>query len=144
MTTENSDINKILSATGEAVSQITDLMSSVDEKRINTIPYEDSWTAPQLLRHVTKSINGMAKALQMNAKPAERDPGERIEELKKVFLDFSKKMKSPEFIVPEDGTYEKQPTIDGLNKSFNQFKDNVNSANQMILLKDFLLDLLPN
>ena len=67
-------------------------MLSVDENRINTIPYEGSWAAPQLLRHVTKSITGMAKAMHMDAKPAERDPGERIEEIKKIFLDFSKKL----------------------------------------------------
>ena len=129
MVTETFNKNEILEATAEAVSQLIDLMSTIDENKINTIPYEDSWTASQLLRHVTKSINGMAKAMQMNAKPAERDPGERIEDLKKVFLDFSKKLKSPEFIVPEEGTYEKQHTIDDLNKSFNQFKDNANSAN---------------
>jgi len=129
MTTETKDKNEILASTAEAVSQLTDLMQSVDEKKINTVPYEDSWTAPQLLRHVTKSIDGMAKTMLMNAKPAERDPGERIEELKKVFLDFSKKMKSPEFIVPEEGTYEKQPAIDDLNRSFNQFRENANTAN---------------
>ena len=71
----------------------------------------------------------MAKAMLMDAKPAERDPGERIEELKKVFLDFSKKLNSPDFIVPEEGTYERQPTIEKLNESFNQFKLNANSAN---------------
>lgn len=128
METETINKNEILAETAEAVSQLIDLMSSVDERKINTIPYVDSWTAPQLLRHVTKSINGMAKAMLTNAKPAERDPGERIKELKKVFLDFSKKLKSPEFIVPEEGPYEKQPVIDDLNKSFIQFKDNANSA----------------
>lgn len=129
MTTETLDKNETLAATAGAVSQLAALMLSVDEKKVNTVPYENSWTAPQLLRHVTKSINGMAKAMQMDGKPAERDPGERIGELKKVFLDFSKKMNSPEFIVPEEGPYEKQPAIDGLDKSFNQFKENVNSTN---------------
>jgi phage-related protein len=51
---------------------------------------------------VVKSIDGMTKAMQMDAKPAERDPGERIEQLKQVFLDFSKKLKQPEFIIPEE------------------------------------------
>ena len=129
MATETLEKNEIFIATGDAVSQLIDLMLSVDENKINTIPYEGSWTAPQLLRHVTKSINGMAKAMHMDAKPAERDPGERIEELKKIFLDFSKKLKSPEFIVPEEGIYERQPAIDKLKKSFNQFKENANSAN---------------
>jgi len=129
MTTETFDTNEIISATSNAVSQITDLMSAVDEDKVNTIPYEGSWTAPQLLRHVTKSINGMAKAMHMDAKPAERNPGERIEELKKIFLDFSKKLTQPDFIVPEERIYEKQSSIEELNKSFNQFKEIAGSAN---------------
>jgi hypothetical protein len=71
----------------------------------------------------------MTRAMHMDAKPAERDPGERIEQLKKIFLDFSKKLTQPDFIVPEDQIYEKQSSIEELNKSFTQFKENVNSAN---------------
>jgi len=104
MATETSGTNEILSATANAISELTDLMLAVDEDKVNTIPYDDSWTAPQLLTHVTKSINGMAK-------------------------DFSNKLKSPDFIVPEEGPYERQPTIDKLNRAFNQFKENTNNAN---------------
>jgi hypothetical protein len=122
------DINEILSEITETVSELIELMSAIDKDKINTIPYEGSWTAPQLLTHVTKSINGMSRSLQMDAKPAERDPGERIELLKKIFLDFSKKLQSPEFIVPETGIYERQPTINKLNEAFNQFKEKANIA----------------
>jgi len=127
--------NEILSATSDAVSQLIDLMAAVDEDKINTIPYEGSWTAPQLLRHVTKSINGMTKAMHMDAKPAERNPGERIEELKKIFLDFSKKLTQPDFIVPEERIYEKQSSIEELNKSFNHFKESAGSVNLIDLVE---------
>ena len=129
MATETLDKNEVIAAIGSAVSELTALMSSVEDDKVNKIPYEGSWTAPQLLRHVTKSISGMAKAMPMDAKPANRNPGERIEELKTVFLNFSKKMHSPEFIVPEEKIYDKQTSIDDLNKSFNQFKENTNNAN---------------
>jgi len=129
MATGTLDTNQVLSATADAISELTDLMAAVDEDKVNTIPYEGSWTAPQLLRHVTKSINGMTKALRMDAKPAERNPGERIEELKKIFLDFSKKLIQPGFIVPEELIYEKQASIEELNKSFNRFKESAESAN---------------
>jgi hypothetical protein len=129
MATETFNTNKILSATSDAVSQLTDLMLAVDDDKVNTIPYEGSWTAPQLLRHVTKSINGMTKAMHMDAKPVERNPGERIEQLKKIFLDFSKKLTQPEFIVPEERIYEKQSSIEELNRSFTQFKESAKSTN---------------
>jgi phage-related protein len=129
MTTKTLDTNETLSATADVISELTDLMLAVDEDKINTIPYDGSWTAPQLLRHVTKSINGMTKAIHMDAKPAERDPGERIEELKKIFLNFSKKLTQPDFIVPEELIYEKQSSIEELNKSFNRFKESAVNAN---------------
>ena len=129
MTTKTLDTNETLSATADVISELTDLMLSVDEDKVNTIPYDGSWTAPQLLRHVTKSINGMTKAMHLDAKPAERNPGERIEELKKIFLNFSKKLTQPDFIVPEELIYEKQSSIEELNKSFNRFKESAVNAN---------------
>jgi phage-related protein len=129
MTTKTLDTNETLSATADVISELTDLMLSVEEAKVNTIPYDGSWTAPQLLRHVTKSINGMTKAMHMDAKPAERNPGERIEELKKIFLNFSKKLTQPDFIMPEELIYEKQSSIEELNKSFNRFKESAVNAN---------------
>ena len=78
MATEALNTSEILSATSDAISKLTNLMSTVDEGKVNTVPYEGSWTAPQLLRHVTKSINGMTKAMKMDAKPAKRNPSERF------------------------------------------------------------------
>ncbi len=138
MATGNLDTNKVTSATADAISELTDLMAAVNEDKVNTIPYEGSWTAPQLLRHVTKSINGMTKALHMEAKPAERNQGKRIEELKKVFLDFSIKLTQPEFIVPEEMIYKKQVSIEELNKSFNLFKESAESAKLYELVKCLL------
>ena len=121
--------NELLTEIDAAVSSLLGLISSLDENRINTVPYEESWTAGQLSRHVVKSTNAMAKAMRMKSKPAERDAGERIPELKKAFLDFSNKMQSPDFIVPEEGPYNKQTTIEELNKSFEQLKESTNNAN---------------
>jgi hypothetical protein len=127
-------VTQTISAISEAVSQLTNLMASVANDKVNTVPYDGSWTAPQLLRHVTKSISGMAQTMLMEGKPTDRDPGERIDELKTLFLDFSKKMNSPEFILPEDGPYEKQTAIDGLNTAFRQLEENAQKTtfNQVI------------
>jgi len=129
MITEQSTKDELFTAIDEVVSEMIGLASSLDENKLNSVPYEDSWTAGQLMRHVTKSTNGMAKALDMESKPAERDPGERIPQLRSAFLDFSTKMKSPDFIIPEDGPYEKQATIDEMNRRFALFKENAYKAN---------------
>jgi hypothetical protein len=134
-TGESSDTDKILSATSEAVSGLSELMAAVNEEKVNTVPYDGSWTAPQLLRHVAKSNNEMAKAVRMEAAPANRNPGERIDELKTVFLDFSKKLTQPDFLIPEEQFYEKQPAIAELNNSFSRFKENALNANLQDLVE---------
>ncbi len=50
MITETSGKNELLTAIEEEISQLLDLISSLDENKINTVPYEDSWTAGQLSR----------------------------------------------------------------------------------------------
>ncbi|MEP7166091.1 MAG: DinB family protein [Ferruginibacter sp.] len=129
MITETSTKDELFVAIDKSLSDMTGLVSSLDENEINTVPYKDSWTTGQLLRHVTKSTNGMAKAMIMESKPAGRAPGEKILHLQKAFLDFTTKMKSPDFIVPEEGPYGKQDSINEINRSFEQFKDNTDKAN---------------
>lgn len=139
MATEIVDKNEIVTATNNVVSQLIELISSLDENDINTVPYEGSWTAAQLLRHVSKSIKGMAKALLIDAKPADRDPGQRIEELKKIFLDSSNKFQSPEFIVPEEEVYKKQYAIAELNNAFKEFEENTKNINLSELIESPVL-----
>ncbi|MEP6617264.1 MAG: DinB family protein [Ginsengibacter sp.] len=133
--TPTTGTNNILTEIDQARSAMLELIVPLDENKINTVPYKDSWTAGQLFRHVSKSVDGMAKAMQMEATAAERDPGERIDDLKKNFLDFSKKMKSPDFIVPAPGPYQKETTIDELEKAFEQFKQSTDHANLSGLLE---------
>ncbi|MGG9970826.1 DinB family protein [Ferruginibacter sp. SUN002] len=129
MTQQTLNANKILLAVADAVAELSELMSAVNESKVNTIPYEGSWTAAQLLRHVTKSIDGMTMAMNKDATPAERDPEEKAAQLKKIFLDFSRKLTPPEFIIPEEGVYEKQTSINELNTSFDRFRESASDVN---------------
>lgn len=120
---------EIVAGIDKAISGMLEMMSRLDDKEVNIVPYKDSWTAGMLFRHVSKSLNAMSKAMRTGAKPAQRDPGEKIPELKKTFLDFSTKMKSPDFIVPEEGPYEKQAILEELKNSLTQLKESSANAN---------------
>ena len=71
----------------------------------------------------------MAGVMLKEYKPAERDPGEKIAGLKKTFLDLSTKFKSPDFIVPKDGPYEKQAVMQELKSAFEHLRNNSVKAN---------------
>src|SRR5689334_2840760 len=121
-----SDKAQLLLSIEETIQQLLDEMSVLNEDQVNQVPYKDSWTPAQLFRHIAKSNRGIAKAMEMPSKPTDRDPGERIEQLKNTFLDFSTKLQAPEFIIPEPGPYQKQAIIEELEASFEKLKRNVN------------------
>jgi len=103
-------INQLEAALGETVQ----LLATFNEQELNTVPFEGSWTAGQVGRHLFKSENGMDELLLAPMEKVDRQPDERAAELKKVFLDFDIKMKSPDFIVPEDKVYDKGELVQSL------------------------------
>ena len=65
----------------------------------------------------------------MEAKQAERNPGERVHQLKAMFLDFATKFQSPEFIRPTQDTYQKDTLIARLKRSNELLKEVANKVN---------------
>jgi len=135
MTISEKDTTDLLDQIDETVSELIELMSLLDEDDVNTIPYQDSWTAGQLFEHITKSTESLARAMQKEGTPTERDPGEHIDNLKRIFLDFSTKLKSPDFIVPLEGLYEKSVSIQKLGSSFQHLRDSARSADLTVVIK---------
>ena len=113
----------------DASSQLLNMIASLSEVALNTVPFHESWTAAQLASHVTKSNSSISLALNMEAKPAERDPAERVQELRRMFLDFTTKFQSPDFISPTQSTYEKDILISKLNRSVERLKEAASKVN---------------
>lgn len=106
----DSIINQLEAALGETVQ----LLSSFNQEELNKIPFEGSWTAAQVGQHLFLSENGIDELLLTPTEKVNRKPDEKAAQLKEMFLDFSTKMKSPEFIVPEDKTYNNDELIQSL------------------------------
>ncbi len=120
-------------------SGLLQLISSADSSTINMIPFKDSWSAAQVVAHITKSNKAIAQSLDMSGKDVVRDPAERTGELKKMFLNYDTKFKSPEFILPNQNSYQKEELIEDLKKSIGQFIAAGNAVNlsQIISLPAF-------
>ena len=129
MMIEELHTKELFTSLNNASSKLLTMITSLSEATLNTIPFKNSWTAAQLAAHVTKSNNSIAFALKMEAKPAERDPGERVQELKEMFLDFTTKFQSPDFILPTQDTYEKETLIAKLKRSTELLKEVANRVN---------------
>ena len=84
----------------QTLDQLIKEVSLIPEDKINIVPFEDSWTAGQLVRHLIKSYN-VIQAIHGHVTPTEREPDMNYGEIAKIFLDFSTKFQSPDFIEPE-------------------------------------------
>ncbi len=103
-------LDKALTEMAQAVEQFTN-------SDLNVVPFEGSWSAAQVTVHVLKSVEGLPKLFSSEAVSTERDPHQFEAELKKIFLDFDTRMKSPEFILPGDGPFQKDELIERLNET---------------------------
>jgi uncharacterized protein YndB with AHSA1/START domain len=134
--TEESGQHDLLTAIDVIAMQMAGLILPLDDKQINVVPYPKSWTAGQLLQHITKSVSAIASALRKDAGPAERDPKQRIIELKQIFLDITHNMQSPDFIVPEKKNFDKQTITKELSWSLSQLKESVEKTDIYGLVTD--------
>ena len=123
MTTETINAEELFASLDETWEELLQMISSTNDVAINAVPFKDSWTVAQLAAHVTKSNKAIARGLNMEGKPPERNPDEGVPHLKKMFLDFNTKFQSPEFIVPEKKNYDKDEVIIVLKNSIDKLKD---------------------
>lgn len=122
--------NELLSELTHTTDELMRLLSPLSEEQLNTVPFEGSWTAGQLGDHLYKSY-GLAAILDGKTEPTTRPADEKIGPVKKVFLNFEIKMKSPDFIVPSIGHFDKAVLLNGLTKRINSIKDFINKKEDL-------------
>ncbi|MES2646413.1 MAG: DinB family protein [Bacteroidota bacterium] len=129
MTTEHIPVEDMFKLLNEPVSELVDILDSQNVNVLNAIPFKGSWSAAQVTDHITMSTFSIAKALNMESVETDRDPEEKVPGLKKMFLDFTVKYKSPEFILPTHHNYEKDLLVNKLKTAFSQLEERSNAVN---------------
>jgi hypothetical protein len=102
---------KVISDFEKKASEFLEVLSSFSQEQFNEIPFEGSWTAGKVGRHIYKALFNLPKTLQGPVTKAERSPDELVEPINKIFMDYTIQLKSPDFIVPEDKEYDRQEML---------------------------------
>jgi hypothetical protein len=118
-------INQLDAALGDTLQ----LLSSFSEKEINKVPFEGSWTAAQVCRHLYKSEDGMDNLFSASATVADRDPEQRAPEYKNILMNYEKKLQSPDFLIPEDKDFDKEKLAADLKKAKDKVLEAVSNTN---------------
>jgi hypothetical protein len=131
---------EILTEVDNTITAFQQLISSFDEQQINKVPFEGSWTAGQVAQHIIMANGGFAEVLNGPVKNTEREADEMVKKIKHQFLDFTTRMKSPDFILPLNKEYHK----DRLLKALEDIKISVSKAvDELDLSKTCLAFELP-
>jgi len=103
--------SEIIETFEETTKKFLTTLQSFDSANINQVPFEGSWTAAQVADHVLKSQQGLPGILGGKTEPTDRKPEEKRETVQKIFLDYSTKMKSPDFILPSLQDHDREELI---------------------------------
>ncbi|MDB5199942.1 MAG: DinB family protein [Chitinophagaceae bacterium] len=134
MQTATKGTQELFSSLDNTIAELEQIISSANEKDINVIPFENSWTAAQVVDHITKSMNGMADNLKKPGTITDREVDEKAAGFKTLFLNFESKMKSPPFVLPGHDVYDKNELVDALKNADKKLKDAAQAANLPELL----------
>ena len=110
------------------VSELISLVSGFPEQEYNVVPYKDSWTAGEVCQHLVLSTSAFAKLMKGPTQQTNRKPDQNVEIIKKIFLDFSTKLKSPDFIVPEKKSYSKEDQLGTLKNLKTELEEIIETA----------------
>jgi hypothetical protein len=121
----------IITDISQAMDDLISTFSAFEQQEIDTVPFEGSWTAGQVAEHIIKSISNLPEFFSTNTAPTtDRSPDINVAPIRNLFLDFSTKMQSPDFIVPTKPHHDKAEVL----QSFDTLKTHmINAASTLDL-----------
>ena len=108
----------------KTITDLLQLLTLFGEEQINVIPFEGSWTAGQLAKHVLMSNLGFIEIINGTFKETQRQPDEMVQKIKTDFLDFSTKGQSADNLKPPLIDYSKNE----LHISLETLKEKINKV----------------
>ena len=120
---------EIINELETALNKTTMLLAGFSQSEINITPSSGGWSAAQVGRHLYKSSNGTDELLKAQSETAGRQPDEKVDWLKQIFLNFETKLNAPDFIIPEDKEYNKNELIISLEDTNKKIVEAAKEAN---------------
>ncbi|MEO7214483.1 DinB family protein [Mucilaginibacter sp.] len=120
-----------------ATDNFLKVLGMFNQQQFNTVPFEGSWTPAQVADHMLKSQWGLPEVLTGNTKPADRKPDAGNAFIENIFLDFSTKLKSPEFILPTEEPQNKAEVLSKYNDKSEEIQQTFKPLNPTDICLDF-------
>lgn len=115
---------------------LTDTLSAFEPEQFNLFPYQGSWTPGQVAEHLIKSVSAVPdEHIQTTHRPYD----EKVAAIEGLFLNFSIKMQSPDFVRPGNGPHDKAEILKDFAGIRGSLEDTVRSTDLEATCTDFEL-----
>jgi hypothetical protein len=120
-----------------ATDNFLKVLAMFNQQQFNTVPFKDSWTPAQVADHMLKSQWGLPQVLTGNTKAADRKPDASNALIESIFLDFSTKLKSPDFILPTSEPQDKTEVLHKYHHKSNEIQQTAQPLDDTEICLDF-------
>ena len=98
---------QLLKDTHSTFGELYRSMNLFKDEQVDRVPFEGSWTPGQVMEHMYKALAGIPRLCLGDTQEAQRAQDEKAQGIRSLFLDFSTKFKSPDFIEPTETQHDK-------------------------------------
>ncbi|WP_133534619.1 DinB family protein [Tenacibaculum caenipelagi] len=114
---EKEIVKKYEKVTGKLIQ----LLSSLSDKQLNTLPSTGGWSAAQVGDHLSRSYD-ISEVLKGKVEETHRSPDQKLNDIQGLFLDLETKMDSPKDIMPSEETIDKKKLLTSLQDKIQNLK----------------------
>ena len=117
-------------------------LRSFNQDEIDIVPFQDSWTAGHVIEHILKSASSLSKLLLGKVAATERDPSEKVRQIREIFLNYSVKLQSPDFIQPIQPVHQKDKLVKDVETTMQEIEAVIKTEDLSFTCLDFELPKL--
>jgi hypothetical protein len=128
--------DQLITQARETCAALLEVLEQFSSDTFNQAPPQGGWTAGQVAEHLLLSA-GVVETIAGHTETPKRPAGEHVEAIAAIFLDFTVKLPSPDFIVPADKTYDQREMIHRLKTVWTKLKEAIKLLDLSALCLDF-------
>ena len=117
--------DSLLSALDLNTRQVIDALAALDTDTINRKPNSGVWSLAQVVDHLTRSDMVMGRVTRGTTEPSQRDPLEKVEQMRTRFGDFESKLSAFGMLIPGNEAMELDDVVRKFTEARAQFRESV-------------------
>lgn len=117
---------QLISETALTGQLLVQVLSAFDDKQLNTVPFEGSWTAAQVAEHIWKA--GDCGVVYGPSAPTQRAADEKVNAIKALFQDYNAKFNAPEMIIPGNAPHTQTQVMEHIHQIWDKLTTAANTV----------------